>query len=132
MTTATHMTPPQQARRTANIALHVKLTEDEAALMRTLAEDRGGHMRRVVVDGMTALQEAERLEAMVSRLTSEVTQMDMRLAQVSSASETWKTACSSILQLLKDQAAKRALTPTELQIWTLAMGETLTPPKSAK
>ncbi len=104
-------------RRTANIAVHVKLTEEEAAQMRALAESRGLHIRQVVVEGMRALEEVESARSRLGLLETEV-----------SASATWKTACSSILGILQAQAAKRALTATELEIWTLAMGLELTPP----
>ena len=114
--------PPTQ-RRTANIALHVKLTDEEASQMRALAEARGS-MRAVVVAGMEALEE----QGALLRRMQEAESKASRLAQESGASETWRAACSSILEILKTQARTRPLTETELDIWTLAMGETLLPP----
>lgn len=125
-----HMPKPAAPKRTANIALHVKLTEEEATKLRELAAARGGHLRTVVVDGMAALEEQGDLLRRMQAAERQAVEAASRSVQANGASETWKRACSSILGLLKEQAAKRALTPVELDIWTLAMGEPLLPPKS--
>lgn len=118
----------KQPRRTANVALHVKLTDEEALQMRRLAEQRGGHMRRVVVEGMEALESRGDELRDLTACRAQLATLHGQLEQERSASGTWKQACSSILALLKTTAAKRALTPTELDIWTLAMAEPLAPP----